>query len=571
MSLSVAQESTPQESTPQESTPDHPSSRRRNRILQLTDPISPGTFSRMGWYLIGAIILLLLLPTLFLPLGPDQAIFMVIGEGILKGGVLYRDLVDIKPPLIFYLYAAAAALFGHGAVSIRIIDLLLQCLGCLMLIRLVRRASGSDLAAALSAVIYLVAYLAVGYVSLAQTESYLALIGGGALWLLLFRRKGSGFLLMGLLTAILFLFKFPQGIFLLVIVIGEMTLFEQKISTSLKHVGLIIVGFVLPIVAVTLYMQAIGSLGPFIEMQTFISGYAKREWTSFSLWLKNACTLLPYHLAVDYSTIFSVTALVGIVASMRSLSNVSAKEKTTIRLLRLCTGALVLLIISIMIEAKYLAWHITRFYPFAAILSAFGFVAAARWFALRRTFRREALYGRLLLLLFAISIFFYSPVSGYLWRTAAIGWKNLKREMGSTNLDKNLVQDEVLEEANRIAAYIVPRRRENEKLMVVSGMGGLIYHTCNYIPDYKLLHSAFVIAPFSPPSWREATRSYVLRERPRFIVLQYDDPLPALTGSSTTAIVAFRELEGLDSVLQTDYTQALRTASHDIFERRPLP
>ena len=557
MSLSVAPEPTANQQ----------SSRRRNRILQLTDPISPGSFTRVGWYLIGAIILLLLLPTLFLPLGPDQAIFMVIGEGMLKGGVLYRDLVDIKPPLVFYLYAGAAALFGHGAISIRIVDLLLQCLGCLMLIRLVRRASGSDLAAALSAVIYLISYLAVGYVSLAQTESYLALIGGGALWLLLFRRTPTGFLLIGLLTALLFLFKFPQGIFLLVVVIGEMTLFKEKLASSLKHVALIGLGFTVPVVVMTLYMQAIGSLGPFIEMQIFISGYAQREWTSFSLWLKNACTILPYHLAVDYSTIFSVTAIIGIVSSTKSLSNASPEEETTTRLLRLCTGALVLLIISIMIEAKYLPWHITRFYPFAAILSAFGFVAAVRWFALQKTFRREAFYARTLLLLFGISIFFYSPVSGYLWRTAAIGWKNLKRDMGSTNLDTNLVQDEVLEEANSVAAYIVPRRKPTDRLMVVSGMAGLVYHTCDHIPDYKLLHSAFVIAPFSPPSWRESTRSYVLQERPRFIVLQYDDPLPALTGSPTTAIIAFREIEGIDSVLKNNYTEVLRTTSHAIFER----
>jgi hypothetical protein len=526
----------------------------------------------MGWILIAAIIPLLLLPTLFLPLGPDQAIFMVVGEGVLKGGVLYRDLIDIKPPLIFYLYGSAAALFGsNSAVSIRIVDVVLQCLSCLMLIKLVRRASGNDLTALLAALCYLTAYLAIGYLSLAQTESYIALFGGAAFWLLLFRRRPSGFLLTGVLIAILFLFKFTLGVLLPVVLVGEMTLFNQEPRKWLRNVLLITAGFVGVVAAVTLYEQATGSLGPFIEMQTFVSGYAKREWASLAQWLKNACTLVPYNLAINFSVIYSAAAVLGIVISTRSLHDAPPEERDSIRLMRLSTAAFFLLIVSVMIEAKYMAWHVTRFYPFGAILAAFGFVVALRWFAREKRFPRSSIYANALLLLFVGAVLFYTPLSGYFWRTATLGLKYMRWEMRSPTLtDPPPVQDDFLEEARGIASYVVPRRKPREKMMVVSSIGGLIYHTCGVAPEYPLIHSALIVAPFSPPSWQELTRSYIMRVRPRFIALFSVDRQPLLAGTTRTTIEYVRSLPGIDSILQNHYTIVHRTRWHELFERKPF-
>src|SRR5438128_341457 len=47
----------------------------------------------------------ILLPTLAMPLGPDSAMFYVTGQKLLKGAIHYRDTIDVKPPLIYYLYS----------------------------------------------------------------------------------------------------------------------------------------------------------------------------------------------------------------------------------------------------------------------------------------------------------------------------------------------------------------------------------------------------------------------------------------------------------------------------------
>ena len=57
------------------------------------------------------------------PIYRDQAAYCMIGQSLLEGKVLYRDLWDNKPPGIFYLYAVTVKLFGPVMWSVGVIDL----------------------------------------------------------------------------------------------------------------------------------------------------------------------------------------------------------------------------------------------------------------------------------------------------------------------------------------------------------------------------------------------------------------------------------------------------------------
>jgi hypothetical protein len=65
------------------------------------------------------------LPILSYPLGRDQGTYLTIGEGLLEGKQMYRDLWDNKPPGIFIVYAAIAKLFGRVMWSAAAVDILL--------------------------------------------------------------------------------------------------------------------------------------------------------------------------------------------------------------------------------------------------------------------------------------------------------------------------------------------------------------------------------------------------------------------------------------------------------------
>jgi hypothetical protein len=83
--------------------------------------------------------LALRLPTFFRPmLSDDEAIYATTADALQRGDLLYRDVVDHKPPLIYHLYRAGFALFGRyetqGAHALVVLAVLLTA-GLLLAIR----------------------------------------------------------------------------------------------------------------------------------------------------------------------------------------------------------------------------------------------------------------------------------------------------------------------------------------------------------------------------------------------------------------------------------------------------
>lgn len=81
------------------------------------------TFARRErWLLaIAAVTALLRIPYLFEPLWyRDEAIYLTIGQQILRGDLLYVDVFDHKPPGVYYVAAGALAIFGHSVAAIKV-------------------------------------------------------------------------------------------------------------------------------------------------------------------------------------------------------------------------------------------------------------------------------------------------------------------------------------------------------------------------------------------------------------------------------------------------------------------
>ncbi len=57
------------------------------------------------------------------PLWGDQALFLVGGQAIRDGALLYRDFWDLKQPGIYGLYALAGSLFGFNGIGAHLVDL----------------------------------------------------------------------------------------------------------------------------------------------------------------------------------------------------------------------------------------------------------------------------------------------------------------------------------------------------------------------------------------------------------------------------------------------------------------
>jgi hypothetical protein len=77
---------------------------------------------------IGLLYVLLRIHSLAIPLDRDEGIFGYAGQRILEGGKPYRDVLDHKPPGIFYIYALALKFFPATPVGVHLFLLLYNLL-----------------------------------------------------------------------------------------------------------------------------------------------------------------------------------------------------------------------------------------------------------------------------------------------------------------------------------------------------------------------------------------------------------------------------------------------------------
>lgn len=534
-------------------------------IASLADALGAGGISRTGWWIISAAIALLLLPTLFYPIGPDQGMFLLGGEKILRGAIHYRDIVDVKPPLIYYIYAGIAALFGTAEISIRIFDLLLQTATVLVIVRLVRRATGNDRWAAGAGICYALLYLMQEYQSTAQVESFVGLLGLGMLFLLLYARNGWSYLAVGILSALLFLLKFTLGIMLVVALAGELVIFGERLRTALRNGGIMIAGFLIVAGGFLLWLSASDALHGFLLMQQFTTGYVRTQVPSLGGWLKNLFETLPLHASDFYSFLLLALTIVGIARTLplRSSEGLPLDRPDAIRLARLCVLAFLLLMATLTIEGKYYSYHFIRLYPFGAILVPLGAMPLLRGMARRPLMRG---YGHFTTAGLAAIALLLSPLPRAAWHLAPMA---LRLTKGMAGVDGYYATDdgESRAELKQVGATVRRNLGPGEHLFAVAATGSLVYYFSGEVPDFKIFHSAFIVAPFAPQEWRDSTRAYVLAARPRVIALQLHDNRSDQTGVMTSSHDAFLALPGIPALLAGNYTLILRTGSYEVYLR----
>lgn len=73
-----------------------------------------------------------------MPVVGDESVYGILGEKAMMGAALYRDIYEMKPPLLFYVYGISTAIFGWGTSSLRIIGLILVMFNSLMIFKIAR-------------------------------------------------------------------------------------------------------------------------------------------------------------------------------------------------------------------------------------------------------------------------------------------------------------------------------------------------------------------------------------------------------------------------------------------------
>src|SRR5215472_14803256 len=113
------------------------------------------------------------LPILSYPPGRDQSTYLLIGQSLVEGKQLYRDLWDNKPPGIFCLYAGISKLFGAAVWGVALVDIVWLLVISYCIFRFTDRFLGPA-AAAVAVAVHASwhARVSYSYIHIAQPETF---------------------------------------------------------------------------------------------------------------------------------------------------------------------------------------------------------------------------------------------------------------------------------------------------------------------------------------------------------------------------------------------------------------
>lgn len=234
---------------------------------------------------------MLRLPSLAQPLGPDQGIMSVIGSGILDGKIPYRDFWEMGSPAIFFTYALVFKLFGTNMAAIPIADILVSVITTLFIYLLCKTVWNKPVGY-ISALLF--AFFSTGvrfgmhsggdiafgtFWYILQRESCMLPLITASFYLVLgFEKRESSFwkyILPGFLGGLAFVYKFPSLVFFacIVIYINRILLSKRDSATVRRLVSInltMATGFILALIPFILFFSVKGAL---TDMTDVIFGY----------------------------------------------------------------------------------------------------------------------------------------------------------------------------------------------------------------------------------------------------------------------------------------------------------
>jgi len=229
------------------------------------------------------------------PLFRDEGGYGYIAQVMQHGGLLYRDVVDIKPPGVYALYYAAQLLFGWGSgPGVRLFASLI-CLLTIPFIYLLTKkmsSSGAGLVAALLFGLITPAPHLMGCFAFCEVFMFLPIVAAFYLFMLALDEKGAKsiifFTVSGFLLGLAFIIK-PVALFFLLPPCAYALLLYQdrKEKQMLYGAALFLGGFACSMVLLFLWLVHNGLLADFYEVNVkfnsvFASSYPDEIGTTYA-------------------------------------------------------------------------------------------------------------------------------------------------------------------------------------------------------------------------------------------------------------------------------------------------
>ncbi|MDP4219437.1 MAG: glycosyltransferase family 39 protein [Bacteroidota bacterium] len=512
------------------------------------------------------------------PFGPDQSIFAVGGELIFKkGALLYRDFLEAKPPVIFYIYGSAIWLFGHHEWSIRALDILYHLLSFMLLYRIVFVAFKSRKIALTSLLFYTIFYIAEGFWGSSQTESFGLLPSLAIVYLLMtFEQRSfksarstiaTGFGI-AVCSIILFLLKYT----LLFSFAGAMIFLALYSSARWKdRLGLMIVSTICLLAFGGLFilsLHATGSWENFLTMINYLRTYAGTKPLLGLQTIKNAFYQeFPSALLMFLTPAMLFLVVAGAYSVRRKLQE--SPNDTSLQMFARLSGVMICCgLLSVLVERKFYGYQFIRIAWCLVPYIAFA-IEDFREHGWLRQWKRKiidekhylSLVPGIFLLLVAM---FYSPVPRMLYRSVQWPWALITKASAGEN--EVLNDTYPVGQIKKAAAFIAARSTSEDEIFVWGNTVEL-YFLLNKLPPTICLADGQFIPSWPPQSWRTTVINQLHASNPKFFVVELNDAQPAVTGTSIGSYEYLMQWDELRSFLAGNYQELATIGNFRIFER----
>lgn len=459
--------------------------------------------SRDFWFLfIGSIVFFLLrLPSFFEPYWyGDEGIYEVLGFGMRHGRLLYRDIWDNKPPLLYLIYA----LFNGDQAPVRIFSFVVGLIAVILFFFLTKKLF-SKTSSQYTATILFGLLLGLPFLegNIANAENFMILPSVGAALITFYLSEDkhlkikhylllaiSGLLLgISFLTKVVAVFDVAAFWFFLFVIGFQTEHFGKLVKQTFTYSVIFITTFLLPLLVTIIFFGLHGSLKTFFQSAFFSNVGYVNYGNQF---------IIPQGLLI------AKLLLLGAIALFLLIKRTSF-SKTQLFIYIWLSFSLFSALFSQRPYTHYLLVFIASFSLFIGLLIQ----------EKKKVFNTVLLV--LLIIFLAKNFWYYDKVLGYYLNFVQYVSGTKTTENYQAFFDKNAVRD------YEIASYLKTVRKDNEPIFIW-GNSAQIYKLAEALPPGRYTVAYHITT--NRETLKE-TQSALIQEMPKYvIILQNTQDMP---------------------------------------------
>jgi hypothetical protein len=507
-------------------------------------------------YLILALIIILL-PVLYFPLSSDHVIFIMGGKTISDGGKLYTDFIDIKSPLIYYLFAGIYKLFGTNEIFYRLFDFIWQLLTAVSLYLINFKILRKQNIAILTSIIYVFLYSTLNFSQTLQCETLAILPLTWAIFLYITKRWNWKFLILtGLLLGLIAGLKYT----FVVLFIGFIAhLFFSKIRNKITATIVLSSGFLIGLCL---------SLLPLIDYQILSSYQIVLSYMKFYIGITqtgmNLVSDILKQTGIYFGDFFSLLIFLLMFIAIFNHFREPWKNRIKFNYFTLLLLLFGLLLFSVFIESKLTPYHFSRIFLPASVLAASGIIYI--YYTLRPRISRYNLLNKIL---FAFTLLFFMAFS------PLPRWFNLAKNVmtyyqSESEYDKLYTRIGHVElnrvQQKKVSDFINKNANADDKMIVMAIGSNQIYLFSKLNKFSKFGQSQYYLANNVPEIWRKMIIDEVVNSN--WLVIQNNDNHKSIRGIDKSSWELIQANSQLWALIENDYILQMQTEEYRVFYKK---